>query len=448
MSEQESPATDPRAASIWHVDRTARVTRLVSGDPSDPRALVLVRDNGRNCAFIEIDGTDHPETDPLVAEVAPAPARGWEEGSGAQVDATVVMCTVGSSDMLEEAVRAVLAQDHQRFMLVVVDNAPDTGLTREKLAGIEDTRLKIVSASRPGLSRARNRGVLAARGEVIVFTDDDAIVDPHWLTAMIDPFTASPYVAATTGIALPLEQRYAPQRWFESRGGFPKDMSPRLWCAGEIPAGLEVLGDKGEGGPLYPITTARVGAGVCMAMRRDVLMEVGPFDPALGAGTSTRGGEDLDMFARILATGDVIVHTPDALVHHRHRVDEAGLDKQIRGNGSGMAALLTKAVMAKPSLIGTLIARVPGVLTRIKPGGARVAGTDEDVPSSLTASEIKGFLEGPFLYLSSRKRNKLAPRRSGPEQPTQEASEQGAAQYAQDAPASFDKEDVEGKPNT
>ncbi|WP_291465038.1 glycosyltransferase, partial [Actinomyces sp.] len=277
----------------------------------------------------------------------------------------------------------------------------------EKLAGITDTRMSIVSASRPGLSRARNRGVLAARGEVIVFTDDDAIVDPHWLTAMIDPFTASPYVAATTGIALPLEERYKAQRWFESRGGFPKDMSPRVWCVGDVPSGLEALGEKGDGGPLFPITTARVGAGVCMAMRRDVLMEVGPFDPALGAGTSTRGGEDLDMFARILATGDVIVHTPDALVHHRHRVDEAGLDKQIRGNGSGMAALLTKAIIDKPSVLGTLIGRIPGILKRIKPGGARVAGTDDDVPGSLTKSEIKGFLEGPFLYLSSRRRNKL-----------------------------------------
>ena len=231
---------------------------------------------------------------------------------------------------------------------------------------------------------------------------------------MIDPFTASPYVAATTGIALPLEQRYAPQRWFESRGGFPKDMSPRVWCVGDIPEGLEALGEKGDGGPLFPITTARVGAGVCMAMRRDVLMEVGPFDPALGAGTSTRGGEDLDMFARILATGDVIVHTPDALVHHRHRVDEAGLDKQIRGNGSGMAALLTKAIIAKPSVLATLATRVPGILNRVKPGGARVAGTDED--------EIKGFLEGPFLYLSSRKRNKLgAPRQD------QQAGAQGSA---------------------
>ena len=359
-----------------------------------------------------------------MLEVEAACARGWEEGAGADIDATVIMCTVGSCDMLQDAVRAILAQDHQRFSLVVVDNAPHTGQTREKLAGITDTRMSIVSASRPGLSRARNRGVLAARGEVIVFTDDDAIVDPHWLTAMIDPFTASPYVAATTGIALPLEQRYKAQRWFESRGGFPKDMSPRVWCVGDVPSGLEALGEKGDGGPLFPITTARVGAGVCMAIRRDVLMEVGPFDPALGAGTSTRGGEDLDMFARILATGDVIVHTPDALVHHRHRVDEAGLDKQIRGNGSGMAALLTKAIIDKPSVLGTLIGRVPAILNRIKPGGARVAGTDDDVPGSLTKSEIKGFLEGPFLYLSSRRRNKLVP-------PSRDAR---AAEPAQGAP--------------
>jgi len=446
MSAEETNEVDELAASIWHVDRTARVTQLVSGDPAASRALVLVRDQGRNSDFIEISGTDRPETDPAVAAVTPATARGWEEGAGADIDATVVMCTVGSCDMLEDAVRAILAQDHQRFSLVVVDNAPHTGATREKLAAIDDTRMSIVSASRPGLSRARNRGVLAARGEVIVFTDDDAIVDPHWLTAMIDPFTASPYVAATTGIALPLEERYKPQRWFESRGGFPKDMSPRVWAAGRLPEGLDALGEKGDGGPLYPVTTARVGAGVCMAIRRDVLMEVGPFDPALGAGTSTRGGEDLDMFARILATGDVIVHTPDALVHHRHRVDGAGLDKQIRGNGSGMAALLTKAIINKPSVIGTLLRRVPGVLKRVKPGGARVAGTDEDVPGSLTTSEIKGFLEGPFLYLSSRRRNRFVATRATPRA---DVPIPGAAlNPAEDTPASSGQDNVpEGRPD-
>ena len=97
-----------------------------------------------------------------------------------------------------------------------------------------------------------------------------------------------------------------------------------------------------------------------------------------------------------------------------------------------MAALLTKAIIAKPSVLGTLATRVPGVLNRVKPGGARVAGTDEDVPGSLTKSEIKGFLEGPFLYLSSRKRNKLgAPRQAEPAPAQDSVTAPSSAEEAQ-----------------
>lgn len=135
-----------------------------------------------------------------------------------------------------------------------------------------------------------------------------------------------------------------------------------------------------------------------MAFRRSALEEIGPFDEALGAGTATRGGEDLDCFARMLATGYAIVHTPDAVVFHRHRVDLAGLETQIRGNGSGMAALLTKAILSRPANLLRIIGRLPRMLARIKPGSQRTTGSDPDVPPSLTRSEIKGFLEGPFLY--------------------------------------------------
>ena len=156
MSAEETLVVDDQAASIWHVDRTARVTQLISGDPKDPRALVLVRDNGRNSDFVEIEGMTHPEYSARVAAVEAASPRGWEEGAGAKVDATVIMCTVGSCDMLEAAVRAILAQKHHRFTLVVVDNAPETGQTREKLASIDDTRMTIVSASPASPCRWRN----------------------------------------------------------------------------------------------------------------------------------------------------------------------------------------------------------------------------------------------------------------------------------------------------
>lgn len=391
-------------ALIAHYENE-RDLHVLSGSVNDSRALVLLRNQGRSGGLIDCRPAADLERTLRALPPVVIPPRGWEEGAGDTLSATVIICTTGTSPYLRRSVEAVLAQEHNSFTLCVVDNAPASGATRAALAGITDPRLRIVNAARPGLSRARNRGVLAATGEIIAFTDDDAFVDPLWLRALCDPFASDPTgrVGATTGIVLPAELAHSSQRWFEARGGFPKDLTPRVWSLRDEPA-LASFGEPGEGGPLYPVTTARVGAGVCMAFRADVVREVGPFDPALGAGTLTRGGEDLDIFARILRAGYAIIHTPDALVHHVHRADRGGLERQIRGNGSGMAALLTKALCERPSTLLLLAGRVAAIARRVAPGSERVVGTDPDVPSSLTQEEIRGFIEGPFLYARSRYR--------------------------------------------
>lgn len=395
-----SPSSEGALIAHYHNERDLRI---LAGTTNDPRALVLLRNQGRSGALVDYRpaadlGRALRELPPLMI-----PPRGWAEGAGDSLSATVIVCTTGTSPYLRRAVEAILAQEHTSFELCVVDNAPSTGATRAVLASIDDPRLRIVDAPRPGLSRARNRGVLTSTAEIIAFTDDDALVDPLWLRALCDPFASDPHgrIGATTGIVLPAELAHSTQRWFESRGGFPKDLTPRVWSLREEPT-LASFGEAGEGGPLYPVTTARVGAGVCMAFRAKILREVGPFDPALGAGTLTRGGEDLDMFARVLRAGYAIIHTPDAVVHHVHRTDRAGLERQIRGNGSGMAALVVKSICEKPSNLLLLASRVAAVAQRVAPGSERLTGSDPDVPPSLTHEEIKGFLEGPFLYARAR----------------------------------------------
>ncbi|WP_460490604.1 glycosyltransferase family 2 protein, partial [Corynebacterium nasicanis] len=156
--------------------------------------------------------------------------------------------------------------------------------------------------------------------------------------------------------------------------------------------------------PLFPFATARVGAGVSMAFSRAGVAALGHFDESLGAGTRTRGGEDLDAFARVLRAGLPIVYTPDAVVHHVHRRDMAGLQAQIHGNGTGMAALLLTAVLRHPGELPRLLRRIPAVLARVAPGTERMQGRDEDVPAALSRAEIRGFLQGPFLYLRERLR--------------------------------------------
>ena len=44
--------------------------------------------------------------------------------------------------------------------------------------------VRVVRETRPGISAARNRGLEAAKGEIVAFTDDDVEVDPGWLLAI------------------------------------------------------------------------------------------------------------------------------------------------------------------------------------------------------------------------------------------------------------------------
>ncbi|PRC62799.1 glycosyl transferase family 2, partial [Mycobacterium sp. ITM-2017-0098] len=66
---------------------------------------------------------------------------------------------------------------------------------------------------RPGLSRARNTGLSAATGEVVAFTDDDVVVDRHWLSAIARGFSRGPAVSCVSGIVAAAELRTPAQAY-------------------------------------------------------------------------------------------------------------------------------------------------------------------------------------------------------------------------------------------
>lgn len=399
----------PRTRLVGLVDRANKTLEVLSGSTDDEGADIVVIDQGRTLGRVILEGTDTLVERALATFPGATPLRPWATGMGSHLSASIVICTVGTNPLLVNAVTAALNQTHDDYEVIVVDNRPGTGDTQRQLAHLSDPRLRIVTEQTPGLSQARNRGVAAATGQVIAFTDDDAMTRPTWLTEILDVFAADPAgfatgIGAVTGAVFPLEIRHDAQRFFEARGGFPKSTEVAVWSYGEVPLSLRHLGPVGHGGPLYPLATARVGAGVNMAFTRRALDIMGPFDVHLGAGTPTQGGEDLDAFARVLRAGLTIVYTPDAVVHHSHRADLASLETQIYGNGTGMAALLTKTVVENPAAILRLAGRIPQVAKRLAPGSERVAGIDDDVPGDLTRREIRGFLAGPRLYLRARRR--------------------------------------------
>ncbi|MFD9025420.1 glycosyltransferase [Streptomyces parvulus] len=324
--------------------------------------------------------------------------------------ASVVVATRERADQLARALDSLLAQDHPDFEIVVVDNAPSTGETRELIERKYGERVRYVCEPVPGLAVAHNRGLAAVRNEVVAFTDDDVVADPRWLTGLTAPFAADPRLGCATGLILPARLRTPAQVLLESHGGFAKGFVPRTYDPEHPPA------DE----PLFPFTAGRFGSGANMAFRTAVLRTAGGFDPATGAGTPARGGDDLYGFVRVLAQGQRLRYTPRALVWHHHRETWRDLETQAYGYGAGLTAYLTAILVNRPALLPAFLARVPGGLAHARgltavratgdgaaPGARAVPGGHDSRthpwPRRLARLQRRGMLYGPVGYLRARR---------------------------------------------
>ncbi|WP_033210704.1 glycosyltransferase [Streptomyces bikiniensis] len=351
----------------------------------------------------EADTGARGEDDAGAPGEADVRARG-KTGAAAPPRTSVVVATRERPEQLARALDSLLAQDHPDFEVVVVDNAPRTADTRDLVARKYADRVRYVREDVPGLAAAHNAGVAAVRSEVIAFTDDDVVADPHWLTALAGPFAADPGLGCVTGLILPARLATPAQVLLESHGGFAKGFAPRLYDPARPPA------DE----PLFPFTAGSFGSGANMAFRAEALRRAGGFDPATGTGTAAKGGDDLYAFVAVLSAGHRLRYTPDALVWHHHRETWQDLRNQAYGYGAGLTAYLTATLIRRPALLPALLARVPCGLAHARAvtaerGTAHGDGVPGEHgtrhhpwPASLSRLERRGMLYGPVGYLKAR----------------------------------------------
>ncbi len=249
----------------------------------------------------------------------------------------------------------------------------------------------------PGLSAARNHGVLEARGEIVAFTDDDVVVDPRWIEGLIRGFGRRPDVGLVTGLVLAAELVSPSQGLFERKVSWGAVLEPRLFAVGNSVPDVAMT----------PFNCGIVGAGASFAARRETLRDIGPFDEALGAGTPSRGGEDLDYFQRVLARGQAIAYEPASLVWHHHRRDMASLRRQMLGYGSGLTAFAFKQLL-RSGTRNAALRHVPGALGRLAVHGTNAVAPERltdvgELPRELWVKEIVGMGQGPVLYVRGRR---------------------------------------------
>jgi glycosyltransferase involved in cell wall biosynthesis len=196
------------------------------------------------------------------------------------------------------AVDSALRQDPPPDEVLLVVDHNDRLLDRSRESFAATVRV-IPSTGSPGLSGARNTGVAAARGDVIIFLDDDAVARPDWLSLLLRGYD-DPLVMGTGGRAVPV--------WPEG-GGRPR------WLPEEFDwvVGCSYAGEAAE------VSDVRNFLGANMSFRREAFEVAGQFDASVGrVGTRPVGCEETEFCIRLrqLAPHARLQREPAAVVDH------------------------------------------------------------------------------------------------------------------------------------
>lgn len=301
-----------------------------------------------------------------------------------QTKVTIAVCTRDRPEKLKSCLDGIMELPDDGQEILVVDNHPSTDETRQLVADYPGIRYLL--EDKTGVSSARNRALLEAEGEIVVFTDDDAIPHKGWLRGIVPNFS-DPEVLCVTGLTMPLELETKAQLWFELFHGFGHGYERK-----------EFNKDN-----LYPVSVGSVGSGVNMAVRKDIVQRVGGFDEQFGPGTPIPAGEDQELLARIISQGYKIVYEPSALVWHRHRPTLEELNRTLFQYGIGLSCFLAHRLLRYNDLFAFQSAwwmvRHHYLAALLFPFSKRVGS----IPPRLIRKEMLGCLIGLWIYKSSYK---------------------------------------------
>lgn len=285
------------------------------------------------------------------------------------IQVTVAIPTYNRADFLRQTLAGLAAQEFpaDRFEVLVIDNnSPDhTAAVVAEFAGARPAP-RHLREPRQGLDHARNRAIAEARGEILLFGDDDILVRPDWILQLASPLladAATRRIGAVGGEVIPVFPDGLPE-WV------------REWHA--------PLAFRPDAGPLDPRHSPM---GANLAFPAWVFRQLGPFHTALdrSAGNYFSGG-DSEMVRRVRQAGLEVWFSPGAAVRHQMPASRTTFRYAARhAFDSARSRVIDRA--GQPGAAGYFAGRLPANLLKalgfglwallqallLQPGGARKA---------------------------------------------------------------------------
>jgi glycosyltransferase involved in cell wall biosynthesis len=311
------------------------------------------------------------------------------------VQVSIIICTFQRGESLERLLLSIERQITElTYEVVVVDNDPASRSCESQK--IRYPGIRWIDEPRQGLSFARNTGVRAARGDVVVFADDDMEVSAQWLSALVLPVLWQGYDVCC-GPVLPIKLETEAERLFEAYGAHGHKRGLAIFNRAWFDSRRLAL-------PLW-----QVGIVGNSAVRRSAFQahRGGEFDETLGVGTPTGSCEDLYFLYRLLRANGSIVRDPAAAVRHAHRETLSELSRQLCDYRRGEVAFCLLVLLRHGDLRGLshLCTWIPIWRTRLllEEIIRRLRGRQLFL-FHMMALETSAYFSGPFVLIASMRR--------------------------------------------
>ena len=240
-----------------------------------------------------------------------------EDESASEKKISIIICSYLRPKKLIDAIWSAVRQSFSKkeYEIIIVDNAPDSSGIRREIKYFQDKYkdfdgfIRYIAVPQKGLSYARNAGLWNAKGEYILFVDDDALLDYYLLEEIYTAFKYHPNAGIVGGqviLDVPFPRPRVLLKGFEN-----------LWSQFKVSySAYKEVSQQFE----FPY-------GANYAASKKALWRVGGFRMCYGrVGNDFAGGEETALCFKMLEIGYAIGIQPQAKV--LHRVDKDRFSKE------------------------------------------------------------------------------------------------------------------------
>jgi glycosyltransferase involved in cell wall biosynthesis len=238
------------------------------------------------------------------------------------MDVSLIICTRDRSQKLVRCLQSLRLIAFERpWELIIVDNGSvdETAAVVQEFIATSSVPVTYTCEPKLGVGNASNAGLRTARGRILAFTDDDCYPEPDFLRQIWSAFGDSPLGYITGRILL-------------------HDPADHRMTINESTTPLTFLGRS--------FLRAGTVQGANMAFRRQVLLDIGGFDPLFGPGAECESAADLDAAGRACAMGWKGQYRPEVVVKHHHGRKPSDAKRLSKRYGIGIGAYHMKLLLS------------------------------------------------------------------------------------------------------